>query len=63
MSKKHKKICTTLNDSIHILILASPITGCIWISTFAFLLRISIGITSFVIGLKIFAIASGIKKC
>ena len=34
MSKKHKKVCTTLNYLEHFPILASTITGCISISTF-----------------------------
>ena len=34
MSKKHKKVCTTLNYIEHILILAFLITGCISISAF-----------------------------
>ena len=34
MSKKHKKVCTTLNYIEHFLILASTITGCIQISGF-----------------------------
>ena len=46
MSKKHKKVCTTLNYIEHFLILASTITGCISISAFASLLGIPIGITS-----------------
>ena len=29
MSKKHQKVCTTLNYIEHFLILASTITGCI----------------------------------
>ena len=63
MSKKHEKICTTLNYIEHLLMLASPITGCISISAFVSLLCIPIGITSSSIGLKICAIAAGIKKC
>ena len=43
-------------------ILASAITGCVLISDFASLLGIPIGITSSGIGLKISAIATGIKK-
>ena len=35
ISKKHKKICTTLNYIEHFLNLASIITGCISISAFA----------------------------
>ena len=62
MSKKHKKICTTLNYIEHCIILASTITVCILISVFVSLVDISIGIMSSVIGLKIFAIAAGIKK-
>ena len=62
MSKKHKKVCTTLNDIGHFLILAFTITGCILISAFASLIAIPIGITSSAIGLKICAITAGIKK-
>ena len=62
ISRKHKKVCTTLNYIEHFLILASAITGCISISAFASLLGILIGITSSAIGLKICAITAGIKK-
>ena len=61
-SRKHKKVCTTLNYIEHFLILASTITGCITISVFAYLIGISIRIASFAIGLKICAIAPAIKK-
>ena len=62
MSRKHKKVCTTLNYIEHFLILASTITGCISISAFASLLGIPIGIMSSALDLKIYAIAGGIKK-
>ena len=62
MSKKHKKVCTTLNYIEHFLILASTITGCVSISAFASLIGIPIGITSSAIGLKICAITAEIKK-
>ena len=62
LSKKHKKVCTTLNYIEHFLILASTITGCVSISAFASLVGIPIGITSSAIGLKICAITAGIKK-
>ena len=62
MSKKHKKVCITLNYIEHFLILASTITGCISISAFASLLGIPIGNMSSAIGLKICEIAAGIKK-
>ena len=44
MSKKHKKVRTTLNYIEHFLILASTITGYISISTFPSLLGIPIGV-------------------
>ena len=62
MSRKHKKICTTLNYIKDFLILASTITGCISISVFASMLGIPIGITSSAAGLQICAIGAGIKK-
>ena len=62
MSRKHKKVCTTLNYAEYF-ILASAITGCISITAFASLLDIPIGFTSSARGFKICAIAAGIKKC
>ena len=50
MSKKHKKVCITLNYIEHILILASAMTGFISISAFVSLIGIPIGITSSAIG-------------
>ena len=61
-SRKHKKVCTTLNYIESFLILASTITGCISISAFTSLLGIPIGITSSAIALKICAITPAIKK-
>ena len=62
MSKKYKKVSTTLNYIEHFLILASTVTECISISASASLFSIPMGITSSTIGLKICAITSGIKK-
>ena len=62
MSKKHKKVCTTLYYIEHFLILSSTITGCVSISAFASLVSVPIGITSSAIGLKICAIPTAIKK-
>ena len=42
MSREHKNVSKTLNYIEHFLILASPITGCISVSAFAFLLNIPI---------------------
>ena len=62
MSRKQKKVCTTLNYTEHFLFSASAITRCISVSTFASLLGIPIGFTSSAIGLKFCAITAGIKK-
>ena len=62
MSKKRKKVYTTLSYIEHFIILASTITGYVSISPFASLVGILIGITSSAIGLKICAITAGNKK-
>ena len=62
MSKKHRKVCTTLNYIEHFLILGSAITGCVSISGFASLVGVPIGITSSAIGLPICEITAAIKK-
>ena len=62
MSRKHKNVSTTLNYTEHFLILASVVTGCISISTFASLLGIPIRITSFTKGLTICSITAEIKE-
>ena len=62
MSKKHKKVCTTLNYVERFLILGSTITECISISAFASLFGIPIGITNSAVGLKICPITAAIKK-
>ena len=45
MSKKYKKVCTTLNYLEYFIILAYAVTGCILISAFTSLLGVPIGIT------------------
>ena len=62
ISKKHKKVCTTLKYIEHFLILASTITGCVFIYAFASLVGIPTGITSSVNELKNCAITARIKK-
>ena len=62
MGRVHKKVCATLNYIEHFLILSFTITGCISISVFASLLVIPAGIMSYVMGLKIYAVAAGIKS-
>ena len=46
MSEKYKETCKYLNYVEHLLILASKITVCVTISTFASLVCVSVGITS-----------------
>ena len=62
MSRKHKKVCTTLTYIEYFLLLASAVTRCMPVFAFAFLLGIAIGITSSAIRLKTFAVTAGIKK-
>ena len=62
MSNKQKKVCTTLSYTQHFIILASAVTGCISISTFAALLGSSIEIKSSETGLKIWAITARVKS-
>ena len=62
MSKKHKKVCKVWKYIKHSFIIISTITGCVSISAFAFLVRISIGIASSAIWVKICVITTGIRK-
>ena len=52
MIKKHEKVCITLNCIGHFLILASKITGCVFISAFSSMIGIPIEILSSWIKLK-----------
>ena len=52
MSEKQKKTCKYLNYVEHLLILPSPVTGCVSISAFASIVRVSVGITSSAVGSK-----------
>ena len=61
MSRKHKKIFTTLNYIKQFLILASAITGFISISGMASFLGILIEITDSAIRFKLCAVSTGIK--
>ena len=62
ITKKQKKVCTTLNYIGLFLILASTITEYISISAFSFLVGIPIKIMGSATGLKICAITAGIKR-
>ena len=60
--KKQKKIWTALTSIVHLLILASAVTGFAWISSFASLLDIPIVIMTSAVGLKVFTRTVGVKK-
>ena len=62
ISKKHKKVCTTLNYVEQFLILGSTISGCVSISAFGSLVSIPIEITSSTVGLKIWVVTAAIKE-
>ena len=62
MTEKYKKICKYLNYFEHLLILVSTVTGCLWISTFASLVSVRVGIASSAVGIKVFRITSRFKK-
>ena len=62
MSRKYRKVCTTLNFIEHFPILPFTITGCIPIFAFDSLLGNPIGSTSSATGLKIYVIAARIEK-
>ena len=61
MSKKHKKVYRVLNYIEHLLISIFTVSGCVFISAFASLVGIPIGITNSGTGLKICAITAGTK--
>ena len=62
MSEKHKNVCRVWNHIEHLLIVISKITGCVPISSFAYLVGMPRGITCSPIGLKICIIIAGIEK-
>ena len=62
LSKKHKMVCTTLNYIEPLLILVSTLAGCVFISAFASLSDISVGIASFAAEIKFWAITAVVKK-
>ena len=62
ISKKHKKVYKILNYTEHLLILASTIAGCVWISGFASLVGIPVGIASSSMRIKICVLTATIKQ-
>ena len=62
LSKKHKKVCKTFNYTEHTLFFASTVMVYVSVSAFVSLVGIPLGITSSVVGLKIFVITARNKK-
>ena len=62
MSEKYQKTCKYLNYVEHLLILVSKVAGCVSVSAFVSLVYVPVGITSYAVGVKIFAITAVIKK-
>ena len=62
LGKKHKRVCKILNYTKHLSILASTVTGHVFISAFASLIGISVGIASSVATIKICIINAKVKK-
>ena len=52
ISINHKKVCMVLNYTEHLLILDSPVTGCVSIFVFASLVGIPIGIANLISELR-----------
>ena len=62
MSKKHKKVCRTLNYIDHSLIAISSIAWCVFISAIVSLVGIPIEITTSTVVLKICVITAKYKS-
>ena len=62
MTKKHKTVCRVLNYTEHLLIITSPVSRCISVSSFASLIGIPIGITTSTIKLNICGITTRFKN-
>ena len=62
MNKKHKRSFASLNYIKNLLILTLVVNRCVSVSDFAFLVGISIGITSSTVRLKIYAVTARITK-
>ena len=62
MSEKHKEVCRPLNYFQHFLIFVFAVSNCVSILAFASLVRVSVGILSSRVGIKICAVTAGVKK-
>ena len=62
MSEKYKNTCKYLNYFEHLVILALTVTCCVWISVFALLVCVLVGIKSSTVALKNCAITAVIYQ-
>ena len=62
MNKRHKKVYIILNSFIVFLIFISTCIGYVSIPAFTLLVVVLVGITSSVVGLKIYTVITGIQK-
>ena len=62
MIEKYKKTCKYLHYVELLVILSSTVTSCVSVSAFALLVCVPVGVTNSAVGIKICAIAKGIKK-
>ena len=63
ISEKYKSTCKCLNYDEHLLSLLSTVTSCVPVSALASLVCVPAGITSSAVGIQIWAIIAGSKKC
>ena len=62
ISKKHKKIFRTLNQTDHLFILVSTVTGCVSVSPCTSLVSIPVGTANSATTMRVCTITAGIKK-
>ena len=62
MREKDQKVCRDLYFFEYFIMFVSAVTGCASVSAFASLVDAHAGTASYSVGLKIYALTSGIKK-
>ena len=62
MREKHKKVFSAFNFFEYFQDFFSTVSGCVSISAFGSIVGVSVGISSFALGIKICTLIAGIKK-
>ena len=62
MSKKHNKVCRTLNYFDYFLVFVSAVSGCVPISMFTSLVGVAVSIESSAVGFDTCASTAGMKN-